>query len=283
MYEKDYLLMDRLLWDVFCEDFEDFNATTFAKASTATTGRLKKVLQSRGVYVQPHGKKMTIANSLIACRDSEYHLWDSCDIQEALDQGINFQSKLLVQKAAAINPSSISTAAGNTPFGTSAQPESPRPELLEPLPPSPVSASRSPSPAAALPRSYGREIANLAKMYTDQLRYGAEGDSFSYKLRIFYDMCNRADVPQEAYLKAFLTMLKGLPLNQFFNSMASKAYSNSFQDTIKHMSSFFEGPGFQRRALGEWDSIKLSVIIRENQDKPINDCLTLLINKLQTI
>jgi hypothetical protein len=41
---------------------------------------------------------------------------------------------------------------------------------------------------------HGKELANLAKLYTDEAKYSGENDSFSFKLTIFHDMCDRADV-----------------------------------------------------------------------------------------
>jgi hypothetical protein len=59
---------------------------------------------------------------------------------------------------------------------------------------------------------HGRELATLAKLYTDEAKYSGENDSFSFKLTIFHDISRRAGVPPEARLKAFPTMLS--PLNE---------------------------------------------------------------------
>ena len=78
---------------------------------------------------------------------------------------------------------------------------------------------------------YSKEIANIAKIYTEEQKYGGINKSLNYKLIIFYDIYNWADVPQEAYLKAFPTMLKGLALNHFYINQLSyllfaKAYKH---------------------------------------------------------
>ena len=64
--------------------------------------------------------------------------------------------------------------------------------------------------------SYGKEIINTAKIYTEEQKYSNINESLNYKLTIFYNICNWADVPQKAYLKAFPTMLKGLALDHFY-------------------------------------------------------------------
>jgi hypothetical protein len=58
-----------------------------------------------------------------------------------------------------------------------------------------------------------KKLANLAKLYTNEAKYNDDNDSFSYKLTIFHDMCNRVDVLQSAKLKAFSIMSKGLILD----------------------------------------------------------------------
>jgi len=37
---------------------------------------------------------------------------------------------------------------------------------------------------------YGKEIANAAKIYTEEQKYGGINESLNYKLIIFYDICN---------------------------------------------------------------------------------------------
>ena len=43
--------------------------------------------------------------------------------------------------------------------------------------------------------SYGKEIANVAKIYIEEQKYGNINKSLNYKLTIFYDICNRVDIP----------------------------------------------------------------------------------------
>jgi len=42
---------------------------------------------------------------------------------------------------------------------------------------------------------YSKEIANTAKIYTEEQKYGGINKSLNYKLIIFYDICNRVDIP----------------------------------------------------------------------------------------
>ena len=63
---------------------------------------------------------------------------------------------------------------------------------------------------------YGRELANLAKIFIDKAKYSGENNSFSFKLTIFHDICPKANVPQEILLKAFPTMLTSLGLDYYY-------------------------------------------------------------------
>ena len=38
--------------------------------------------------------------------------------------------------------------------------------------------------------SYKKEIANTAKIYTEEQKYSSTNESLNYKLIIFYDICN---------------------------------------------------------------------------------------------
>ena len=43
--------------------------------------------------------------------------------------------------------------------------------------------------------SYGKEITNTAKIYIEEQKYSSTNKSLDYKLTIFYNICNQADVP----------------------------------------------------------------------------------------
>ena len=44
-------------------------------------------------------------------------------------------------------------------------------------------------------QGFGKELANLAKMYTEDNKYSGENDNFDFKLVIFHNLCNRANIP----------------------------------------------------------------------------------------
>jgi negative regulator of genetic competence, sporulation and motility len=100
---------------------------------------------------------------------------------------------------------------------------------------------------------YDRELANLAKLYSDEAKYNEENDNFSFKLTMFNDMCDRVDVSSKAKLKAFFTMLKKLALNYYYANMTSKNKNHSitFDDVCASMMNYFEDVEYKRSILNK--------------------------------
>jgi hypothetical protein len=97
---------------------------------------------------------------------------------------------------------------------------------------------------------HGKELANLAKLYTNEAKYSDENDSFSFKLTIFHDMCDRADVLQSAKLKAFSTMLKGLTLDYYYSNMSTGTLI-TFDEVCFSMRNYFEDAEYRRSILSK--------------------------------
>jgi hypothetical protein len=124
---------------------------------------------------------------------------------------------------------------------------------------------------------YKKEAAIVAKMYTDSQKYNRVSKSFDFKLAIFEDICRRAGLQPDNYMIAFSTMLKGLVQDHYYNcSLSAKTYT----EACTHIQNFFKGPEFYRKNLAEWNTITLQSIIDMNIDKPVYQCLQLLIDKL---
>jgi hypothetical protein len=65
-------------------------------------------------------------------------------------------------------------------------------------------------PITTVPTSilkYGKELVNIAKLYTDNQKYSSISRNFNFKLTIFYNICERVDVLKRVYPKAFLLIL----------------------------------------------------------------------------
>lgn len=63
---------------------------------------------------------------------------------------------------------------------------------------------------------YGREFFNLVKIYIEESKYNKENNSFIFKLAIFNNICNRADILFEICIKVFPTILKDLTLDYYY-------------------------------------------------------------------
>jgi len=83
-------------------------------------------------------------------------------------------------------------------------------------------------------------------MYTDNQKYSGVNKSFNYKLRIFYNICKRSRLPLAGYAKAFLTMLKGLAQDNYYNYKLSRRL---FSNICTYFRNFFKGPSYYHKNL----------------------------------
>ena len=91
-------------------------------------------------------------------------------------------------------------------------------------------------------KDYGRELANLIKLYSENDKYGADGDSLEFKLAVFKDLCNRASLPSHQYHLAYPTMLRGLPLSDYYSNKKNSIGQLSFQQIVNSTKHYFESP-----------------------------------------
>lgn len=159
-------------------------------------------------------------------------------------------------------------------------------------PPGPISGATGFVPAAPTGRApvattlstgHGRELSNLARMYTDEQKYSGENDSLVFKMTIFHDICTRADVPPEARLKAFPTMLKGLALDFYYSNVSISGTATTLDQVCYSIQAYFEGAEHKRSVLSRWNetTLKSTMSKTENDGKSMEVCLLLLIKDLR--
>ena len=119
-------------------------------------------------------------------------------------------------------------------------------------------------------QGYGRELANLAKMYTEDSKYSGENDNFDRKLTIFHDLCDRVDLPLVAKVKALLTMLCGIALDFYYRN---KATYLTFDSICNAICNHFEGPEYRRGVLTKWNATTLKTVMIKSEGKSTEDCL----------
>jgi hypothetical protein len=133
-------------------------------------------------------------------------------------------------------------------------------------------------------RTFGREQANLAKLYTSDLKYGGELDNFDFKLAVFRDLAQRADLPPEQWIVAYPTMLKGSALNHYYaNVVRSGTVGLSFQGVCNATRNYYEGPEFRREALSRWNTITLRGTMQKSPGKATEDCLRDMVEELRRL
>ena len=87
-------------------------------------------------------------------------------------------------------------------------------------------------------------------MYIEDNKYSGEDDNFDFKLTIFYDLYSRADIPQEAKVKAYPTILRGLVLNYYYTNLKNITLTLSFDQICNTICNYFKGPKYRRGILG---------------------------------
>jgi hypothetical protein len=108
-----------------------------------------------------------------------------------------------------------------------------------------------------------KELANLIKLYTKKTNYSDENDSFSFKLTIFHDMCDRVDVLQSIKLKTFFIMLKELTLDYYYSNMNIDVFI-IFDEVCFSTRNYFEDAEYRRNILFKWNNLILRSMMTSN-------------------
>ncbi len=111
------------------------------------------------------------------------------------------------------------------------------------------------------------------------MKYSGENDNFDFKLIMFHDLYNRADILNNVKMKAFPTILRSLALNHYYANIINK-YLN-FNGIYNAITNYFEGPEYKRSVLSKWNSTSLRSVINNNVGKSTEECLQILILDLR--
>ena len=96
-----------------------------------------------------------------------------------------------------------------------------------------------PQPTQA--KTYGKELANLAKLYTDKSKYSNKNDNFDFKLTIFTDLCQKADIPKQEFSQAYSTILHSLALDYYYTNLKSNPLGAPFDKLYEAIYNYFKG------------------------------------------
>jgi hypothetical protein len=106
-----------------------------------------------------------------------------------------------------------------------------------------------PPPLPPQPKTYGRELANLVKLYINKSKYSGNNDNFNFKLTIFTDLCQKANIPKQEFCQAYSTMLRGLALDHYYTNLKANPLSVSFKKLCKSTYNYFKGPEYRHNIL----------------------------------
>jgi hypothetical protein len=316
-------LQDIELWESYADDFGGFTQEVLELADGIYLRKLRATLRQYGVWVNPENAKEAIIRHLIECANlTEAPKWTNEQVADYLKDSGRFHSRridyqleeagrgrAMSSRAAEVNPATIPLLVDTPPLlpeerlRDQSRPANPllgqsdikaldldellyiRPEAGDPQ----YIRHRTYEPEGREPtkppqRSYGRELANLSKMYTEELKYSGELDNFDYKLVIFKNMCQRADLPEKQWLMAYPTMLRGLALDHYFTNVAqANANEPLFEEVCNATRAYFEGNEFKRGALSRWNAVTLRGVMQKNPGKQPEECLQLMVTELRHI
>ena len=118
--------------------------------------------------------------------------------------------------------------------------------------------------------NYGRDLATLAKIYTEESKYSKKDNNFNCKLIIFNNLYNRVNILQKAKIKGFLIILHSITLDFYYKNKATYTTFNSICNAIYN---HFKGLKYKRRVLTKWNAITFKTVIIKSEGKSTKDCL----------
>ena len=125
---------------------------------------------------------------------------------------------------------------------------------------------------------YGKELLNLAKIFSNNAKYNGHNNSFTFQLAIFHNICLRADVLPKAKIKAFLTMFKSLALNYYYSNISISTIAMNFNQVCNFIKNYFKEAKYKQSIFLKWNGLILKSVISKSKSKPIKKCLKELID-----
>ena len=254
----EYGLRNDDLWETFKEDFEKFTEDKLKSANPTLLRILRNQLRKYGVWIN-NQRRANVAEALYETLKEEDPVpWTATEIQECLDAGEVFDSRRIDN---VLNKHNAGKTTTPTPSTTT-----PTPSIPVPTPPTDTpeyvanpqqsgTKQGTEQPPEQQQQEYGKELATLIRLYTDDTKYSGENDNFDFKLKIFHDFCRRANIPDHAKMIAFPTMLRSLALDHYYANIVDKHLN--FDEICNAITNHFEGPEYKRRVLSKWNSTSL--------------------------
>ena len=122
-------------------------------------------------------------------------------------------------------------------------------------------------------KTYSKELANLAKLYTDKAKYSSENDNFDFKLTIFTDLYQKADILKQEFSQAYFIILRSLVLDHYYTNFKSNPFNVPFNKLYEAICNYFKGLEYKHNILTQQNAIKLQTIINKHIEKSTIECL----------
>jgi len=272
---------DERLWELFQEDFEDWDENLFAMGHRSIRTTMRDFMRDNGINI---GGARYISQQLAnILKEGRYMEWPEEEITKQMKSGRTFNSyqnpavraKIeanINNTAAKMQPTTTTPSPTTTSQGTTSGPTLSSP-MLPPLHP--------PPPPANGPTI--KALTDLSKLYhSETLKFGGEMyDILEAKLKIFRELCRKTDIQPHNYHEAFSTMLKGKAHQFYYDHLTERGLN--FDDMIKRTKAFFHTAENHQLYLQEWRSTTLHNVIAQNPNMTLSQTLELLIDKLQKI
>jgi hypothetical protein len=98
-------------------------------------------------------------------------------------------------------------------------------------------------------QNFRKELANLAKLYTENTKYSSKDNNFNYKLIIFQDFCKKAALFQQVFAQAYSTILYSLALDYYYTNCKNILYIIFFKEIYYTTCNYFEGAKYKYNML----------------------------------
>ena len=270
------------LWEQFQEDFESFTEDTFKSANQTSVRKLRNQLRKYGVWVKKERRGGTAAQALYkTLLEEDLAPWSEEEVRACVNAGEVFDSRridIILNKRTKTFTSTRLTTTDTLEYGDSPEDDQPEAEQPEVERPGAKQGTEQP-PEKQQQQGHGKKLANLVRLYIDDMNYSGENDNFDFKLTMFHDLCNRADIPDHVKTKAFPTMLRSLALDYYYANIVNKRLN--FNEICSAITNYFEGPEYKRSVLSKWNSTSLRSVINSNAGKSTEECLQILISNLR--
>ncbi|EAQ83592.1 hypothetical protein CHGG_09996 [Chaetomium globosum CBS 148.51] len=245
----------RKLWGAFKDEFDEWTAQRWDMVPDRTRKHLRAFLSTNGVYVDNTNTPLPAKFEAIAKRTT-FRTWSIEEIntarvhstmhQELLENPKFIQS---IQDLSQLTPTTPTAPATASPVLATipTQPQAsqqipqaiPAPRQQNPIPQTapkreadwettsetrqdPQTWPRPSEEPYYAPRGNAKHLADLAKLYSDDMKYGGgDYDILDTKMAIFRDLCNRIQIPRWQASDAFPIMLKDRALRYYYDWLCS--------------------------------------------------------------